>query len=527
MRTTFQLAAAAALALAVVAVPVAAVRAEEGEPRPRLLVLLVVDQLPRARLEASLPGGLGRLLREGRVFADATLAHGLTETCPGHAAISTGLHPGHAGIPANMVFEAGRPKYCAAHRSAALLRGSALADWIRAAGGKAVAISEKDRAALMLGGRTPGLAIWLDPGAGFTTAGRPSSQPAWLTRFDAAQGLAPYDASRLPAEWSHPADDPRALPDDTPSEDAGASRTSPHPVRGAHLGQTRDRILRTPFADALTLDLARAAVEAEELGRGKKTDLLAVSLSATDYMGHAYGPDSQEILAALHALDGQLGAFLAALEERVGRGALVVALTADHGVTQIPEIGEQLGTSECRVPGGRVSGDLVRGRIAALAREACGLAAEPEVTTDGDSAFALPAEVWKGCKVPRQDGAVAVAAGLAALPAVVKAWTAPDLAAPRCAGACALYRASFDAERSADWVVQLDPGCQWSSGDAGASHGTAYLPDRAVPIVFWGAGVAPGTVRGPAHTIDVAPTLAARAGVQPGGPVDGRVLPLR
>jgi len=135
--------------------------------------------------------------------------------------------------------------------------------------------------------------------------------------------------------------------------------------------------------------------------------------------------------------------------------------------------------------------------------------------------------VWERCRVPRAEAVAAVAARLASEPGVVKAWTAADLEAARCAGACALYRASFDPERSGDWVVQLDPHCMLTSEQAGAGHGSPYAYDRAVPIVFWGGGVAAGTVRGPAHTVDVAPTLAARAGVAPPAAVDGRVLPLR
>jgi predicted AlkP superfamily pyrophosphatase or phosphodiesterase len=518
-------AAAAALAAALPAAAAGAGRAA-GEERPALLVLLVVDQLTRGRLDPALPGGLGRLLREGRVFADATLAHGITETCPGHAAISTGRHPGHAGIPGNHVFESGRPRYCVEGGSLAFLRGDTLADRVRAAGGDAVAVSGKDRAALLLAGRG-GLAIWLDPAAGFVAGRRAGTPPPpWVESFDAARGLAPFDPARLPASWSHPGDDPRAFPDATPSEDARFSRTSPHPVRGATLAETVARLLATPVADALTLDLAREAVTAERLGAGPAADLLAVSLSATDYVGHLYGPDSQEALAALGALDGQVGAFLAFLEARVGRGSLLVALTADHGVTRNPELAEALGVSECRVPGGRVPGAGLAARIAALAREACRLPAAPEVTTDGDLSFALPAEAWKACRAPRSEVVAAVAAGLAAAPGVVKAWTAPDLAGPGCAGPCALFRASFDPERSGDWVVQLDPTCVPAGGTTGASHGSPYLPDRAVPVVFWGGGVTAGIVRGPAHTVDVAPTLAGRAGLA-AVPVDGRALHLR
>jgi len=350
--------------------------------------------------------------------------------------------------------------------------------------------------------------------------------PAWLARFDRERGLAPFDAGRFPAQWTHPQADPRALPDDTRWESDRASRTTPHPVRAATLSQTVERLLATPLADALTLDLARVAVAAERLGSGPATDLLAVSLSANDYLGHAYGPDSQEARAALLALDGQVGAFLRFLEERVGRGRLLVVLTADHGVTPIPELAEELGTSDCRAPGGRVAGADLQARIATLAREACRLDAPPAVGWDGNSAFALGAESWRSCGRPREQATDAVAAGLASEPPVVHVWTARDAARTPCAGPCERYRASWDAERSGDWVVQLDPGCMISSAHAGAGHGSPYLADRAVPLVFWGSGVAPGVVRGRAHTVDVAPTLAARAGLSP-WPVDGRALPLR
>jgi arylsulfatase A-like enzyme len=533
MRAGFTGRAAAAVTAGLLALAAAApARAAAPRPardgRPALVVLLVVDQLARGRLDPSLTGGLGRLVREGRVFADATLAHGITETCPGHVAISTGVNPGHAGVPGNSVFVDGRPRYCVADGTAGLLRVDALADRVRAAGGRAVAISEKDRAALMLAGRRPGLAIWLDAAAGFVaTRGEGAAAPApWLVRFDAEHGLSPFDAARFPADWRHPKDDPRALPDDTRWESDRWSRTSPHPVRAATLPQTVERLLVTPFADALTVELARAAVEHEKLGTGPATDLLAVSLSANDYIGHAYGPDSQEARAALLTLDGQLGELLRFLEERIGRGNLLVVLSADHGVTPIPELTEALGTSECREPGGRVAGAALQAHIAAVAQAACGLPERPEVGWDGNSAFALAKATWEACKVPREDATQRVADALASDRAVVKVWTAAALARPPCAGACALYRSSWDPERSGDWVVQLDPGCMISSAHAGAGHGSPYLADRAVPLVFWGSGVRPGIVRGPAHTIDVAPTLCEQAGLGV-GPVDGHALPLR
>jgi arylsulfatase A-like enzyme len=541
-------------------------RAADAAERPRLVVLVSVDQLARRRLSDALPGGLGRLLREGRVFADAALEHGITETCPGHATMLTGANPGPAGIPGNTLFDGTRSWYCVSERvdastdeKAALARSGVLgvpdpatpeqlAEALRSPSFLAVktlgdllgpsrkvfTVSAKDRAAIALGGQHPTLAIWLDGHAGFTTSRwYAQALPPWLEAFNRDRGLAPYVAERLPAEWRHESSDAAALPDDTPVESSAYGRRSPHPVRGATLRETVPRLLRTPFVDALTLDVARAIVDREGLGAGPGPDLLAVSLSATDYIGHAYGPDSQEAADALHELDVQLDAFLRFLLSRVPRAALLVVLTADHGVASIPEVSVELGLSECRVAGGRASGAQWKERVRDAARAACGAKDAPAVGWDGNYSFKLDPAWLSRCK--RKDGALAdIAAHLSTAPGVVHVWTAAELRGDgkSCAGYCRLFKNSFAGERSGDLVVQLDPTCELTPDDPEhktpyvTGHGTPYLYDRAVPLVFFGGGVAPGIVRGQARTIDIAPTLARRLGVPAQPEWNGRALPL-
>ena len=534
--------------------------------RPRLVVLVSVDQLARRRVSAALPGGLGRLLREGHVFADAALDHAITETCPGHATMLTGVNPGPAGIPGNLLFEGGKTVYCSgervdpgadvhaafersgvlgipepgssaelgeALRSPSFLSVKALGDLL-GPGSKVLTVSAKDRAAIMLGGQRPTLAVWLDARAGFTTSRYyAKALPPWLEAFDRERGLAPYVAGRLPAEWRHGGHEPAALPDDTSFESSAFGRKSPHPIRGATLAETVPRLLRTPFVDALTLDLARTIVERESLGKGPGPDLLAVSLSATDYIGHAYGPDSQEAASALRALDTQLEGFLRFLEARVRRGSLLVVLTADHGVAPIPEVAVELGASECRLPGGRASGERWKELVRDAAAKACGAAEAPAVAWDGDHSFKLDPAWLSRCG--NRDGALAaMAAQLSAQRGVVHVWTAAEVAgdAKECVGYCRLFRNSYGGERSGDLVVQLDPTCELTPNDPEhrlpyvTGHGTPYAYDREVPLVFWGNGVAPGVARGQARTIDIAPTLARRLGVPPQPGWSGRALPL-
>jgi arylsulfatase A-like enzyme len=554
-----------AAVLALLALALAAPPARAAE-RPRLVVLIAVDQLARYRLGPGLPGGLGRLLREGRVFADAALEHGITETCPGHATMLTGMNPGPAGIPGNVLFDGGKTVYCAgervdpgadpgaafarsgvlgipeprsaaelaeALRSPSFLSAKALGDLL-GPGRKVFTVSGKDRAAIMMGGQHPTLAVWLDARAGFTTSRYyAKALPAWLEAFDRERGLAPYVAERIPAEWRHGAEERASLPDENRFESSAFGRKSPHPVRGATLAETYPRLLRTPFADALTLDLARVIVERESLGKGPGPDLLAVSLSATDYIGHAYGPDSQEASHALRELDGQLGAFLQFLQGRVPRGALLVVLTADHGVAPIPEVAVELGTSECRVPGGRASGERWKELVRDAAAKACGSADAPAVAWDGNHSFKLDPAWLSRCR-SKDEALAAMASQLSTQPGVVHVWTPADVErdAKDCAGYCRLFRNSWSGDRSGDLVVQLDPTCQLTPSDPEhkspyvTGHGTPYAYDRGVPVVFWGNGVAAGIVRGQARTIDIAPTLARRLGLPAQPEWNGRALPL-
>jgi arylsulfatase A-like enzyme len=274
-------------------------------------------------------------------------------------------------------------------------------------------------------------------------------------------------------------------------------------------------------------------VERESLGSGPGPDLLAVSLSATDYIGHAYGPDSQEAAHALRELDGQLDAFLRFLEGRVPRGALLVVLSADHGVAPIPEVAIELGTSECRVPGGRADGERWKDLVRNAAVKACGSADAPAVAWDGNHSFKLD-PAWLSRCASRAEALAAMASQLSTQPGVVHVWTAADVSRDEkeCVGFCRLFRNSFGGDRSGDLVVQLDPTCQLTPIDPEhkspyvTGHGTPYAYDRGVPLVFWGNGVAPGIVRGRAHTIDIAPTLARRLGLAALPGWNGRPLPL-
>jgi predicted AlkP superfamily pyrophosphatase or phosphodiesterase len=492
----------------VLALALGALACGDSSSSPRLALLVVVDQLPADRLDPALPGGLGRLAREGRLFSDAAHAHAVTDTCPGHVAAATGRHPGPAGVPGNQWIdvESGREVYCvededpearvlggSVGRSPRALEATALGDWLRAArpGARVFAVSGKDRAAIALGGQHPDAAWWLDRSEvfGFTTsAWYRSDLPDWVRRFEAAA---------------------------TGGADMARRREAVERLRG------------TPALDERTLAFALALVEAEGLGADGVPDLLAISLSALDAIGHEHGPDSEEWRSALARTDAALGRFLAALEGRVGAGGLLVALTADHGVLPLVE---RPGVARCPLPGGRADPRALFDGVEAQLDAELGAGAVSRgrwLLHSGDAGVVNRARARAEGVKP--DLVVAAARrAFAEHPAIARVWTAVELEDDEDQDPYALlYRHSFHPRRSGDLLLQPREGCLLDGDRHGTNHGSPYLYDRAVPLVFFGPGVRRGCVSGPAAPVDLAPTLATLLGVDPPAGLDGRVLPLR
>jgi hypothetical protein len=308
---------------------------------PPLTVLVIVDQLRRDRVVAGLPGGLGRFAREGRVFVNAELGHAVAETCPGHAALATGRHPAGSGLASNHSIErvSGTLRYCVEDdpqsagvlesrspvgRSPRRLAYETLGDWLQSAypGARVLAVSGKDRAAIALGGHHPTGVYWPRQRGeiAFTTSRYYARElPAWVRAWNRAH----REFAGLPMRWDHAAGEASERKDDYVHESpALLGRTSGHALRGADVEASSARVYRSPFVDELTLDFAAAGVAALRLGADAVPDLLVVSLSGLDVVGHSFGPESHEAWDALRRLDGWLGGWLAALEDRLGPGRM-------------------------------------------------------------------------------------------------------------------------------------------------------------------------------------------------------------
>jgi arylsulfatase A-like enzyme len=501
-----------------------------ASPVPTLVVFVTVDQLIPdyfARFGAQLTGGLGRLRRGGAYFSNGQHDHATTETAPGHASVMSGRFPSGTGIVRNSagVQDPQAPLVGGVEGTAASpfrFRGTVLFDWMRSRDprSRALSVSRKDRGAIFPVGRAHQDVYWYAPSNGtFTTSGYyRDTLPAWLRAFN---------ARRLPHRYAGRAWEPLLAADayreaDSVSvESGGEDYTFPHRVPADTAAAVR-AIGDFPWMDEITLDLALEGLERLELGRGPQTDLLAVSLSTTDAVGHRFGPASKEVHDQVLRLDRALGRFLDSLYRVRDSSRVVVALTADHGIAPFPE----LHFAGRDVPGGGRADVLP-----VVRRHAASLAARGLDSTAFDWDYGMllvdrPAFARAG--VDADSALAAFARDVRAVPGVASVDRVRDLARDtlRAGEAGAVPRRWLHAippDAPAELVVTLEP-YYYYSGVTYASHGSPHDYDARVPIILYGAPFRAGTHAGFTRVVDVAPTLARVLGVPPAERLDGRVL---
>ena len=505
-------------------------------PTPKLVVVISVDQFSADLFQQyrdKFTGGFARLLTGG-VFPNGYQSHAATETCPGHSTILTGMRPAHTGIVANKWVDqrAGRPDmvvYCAEDErvpgsdsknytvSDRHLKVSTLGEYMKGANpaSRVVSVAGKDRAAVMMGGHRIDELWWWDEDRFRSYAGRP--EPAAVTALNRAVAI--QIATAQPA---------LALPGYCVAMDRAVATSGPTVGTGrfARAAGDKEAFGISPERDGATLALAAALRDAMRLGQGAAPDLLIVGASATDYVGHAYGTEGVEMCLQLASLDRDLGDFFAVLD-RSGVD-YEVALTADHGGRDLPERQRQQGVLGAvrqarsllaKQVGQELGARLhLAGPVLRAAENAGDVWIDAGVSA-GRRAEVLAAAVARYAGDP-QVAAVFTAAQLAAAPmptGVPTAWSLLDKA-----------RASFDSERSGDFVFLLKPLVMAApTPQAGyvATHGSPWDWDRRVPMLFWRKGMTAFEQPAPVETVDIAPTLAGTLRLKL-PPLDGRCLDL-
>lgn len=508
--------------------------AAHAAAKPRLVITLLFDQYRGDYLDkyASVfgPDGFRRLLREGADFSDCTIPYAHTLTGPGHATWLSGAPPSVHGVVGNDWFDQVLGRSVSASGDASVqsvgvpapgerhspvqMRAQTVADVLRTEThgvARVVAMSDKPRGAVLPAGRRPTGVYWLDSSSALmqTSTYYADALPAWAARANEAQARAADVARRNP--W-------------TPLLAAAAYRGTvsadsadifPHPVRtGKDDARTSAVPLDVnPFALDELFDFAEASVTGESLGVDDVPDLLVISVSVTDYVGHRYGPDSPEALDLAARTDRRMAQFLRFLDAHVGAGRYVVTITADHGVPPITAVARQYEAAPFDSIGGIpdaaerrwidrvVGGPAAHGLVRALSNG--------DVTFNADSLAALGLD--------RARAARTLADSAWASPWFAAAYTADELreATPDDTPRGRLAEGWFPGRCGDVSLVPRANAILALGKESRTSHGTPWRYDVHVPFVLFGAGVKPGTYRGPVSTLDIAPTVAALLGVEP------------
>jgi predicted AlkP superfamily pyrophosphatase or phosphodiesterase len=488
-----------------------------------LVVFIAIDQMRPdyfERFRSQLTGGLGRIRAQSAFFPRGLENHANTETAPGHSTMLSGREPEHTGIVSN---DRGVPDPAATlvdakgpGASPRRFLGTTLFDWMLAKDSRSrvLSVSRKDRGAILPVGRAIGSVFWYADGSFTTSRYYADTLPHWVTGFNAQHGA---DALAGTA-WTllRPESD-YAEPDSMPFEHGGGDVTFPHAFP-ATAKEVRDQLSSFPWMDSLTLAFALRGAQELSLGKGSATDLLSISLSTTDAVGHAYGPDSREMHDHLLRLDRWLGVFLDSLATMVPADRIVLALTSDHGVTSFPEYL----TSVKHVSAGRISlDDVAHGISTTLAsRYHADFGVE-----FGNGLLSADTSALRARGLDIDSLTQAVAAQLKGRSGIAHVYTPRTLASAKAADIDALrWRNAIP--RDVAWLVCVvaSPNFVWSSGKLSAEHGTLNDLDVGVPIAFMGPRIPARTFQRAARTVDIAPTIAAYLGVRPTERLDGAVL---
>ncbi|HQZ15267.1 MAG TPA: alkaline phosphatase family protein [Vicinamibacteria bacterium] len=498
----------------------------------RLVVVVSVDQMRYdylVRFKSLFQGGLKTLIDRGAVFSNARYRHANCETGPGHSVILSGRNAWQSGIVANSWFDLSlgrtvnvvddptvRPVGGEGRgASPANFIGFTLGDMLKKASpdAKVVGVAMKDRAAILMAGPRGDAAYWYEQATGrfITSTYYTKTAPPWLDAIN---------TRRVPDSWAGKAwtrllDDASlylkyAGEDNVPNEADTKNTTFPHALP-AGPPALYDSFRRTPFMDELTLEVALGAMNAHALGEDAVPDVLAVGFSATDVIGHAFGPDSHEIMDQMLRLDLMLKRLLDAAEAKAGAGRVLVVLASDHSVMPLVESLQKQG-----LPARRVSPSALQA-AGMTAIEKRFPRAKDLIASYLAPDFYLNLDSIARQGLRRMDVEQTLADALLATGDVAKVYTASSFAGDIPALSEDPYfdtiRRSYFAPRSPHVIARLKEYTYLTAYPGGTGHGSSYEYDRHVPVVFMGSQVRAGTYEGEAAPEDIAPTLGLLLGI--------------
>lgn len=516
---------------------------------PALVVVIVIDGLPQEQLlkyrDLYGPGGFKRLLDEGAWFGNAHHGHAVTLTGPGHASVLTGTYPYRHGIIANEWTDPNTlaQVYCTgdtAHSyigsetkkldgtSPANLRVTTVGDELKYANNgqsKVIAVSGKDRGAILLAGKRGTAYMYMDKSGRFASSTYYMKEhPAWHARYYAAK---PQD-KWLGQTWNPLLPEPayaRSTMEGQPWQSRNYAGMGAHFPFQLPKGDKPDAyyaaLTRTPFGDEATLDFARAAIEGENLGKNPAsvTDILGVSLSTHDYVNHGFGPESRVSQDHLLRVDRALAGFFDYLDDRIGLDNMLIAFTADHGFMNAPEFSAAIGLGGARLNAPKMMTDLN-----AVLAERFGVKGNLALRLSYPTII-LDQKLIEKSFINRGEVEALAQRFLQGYPGVASVYTRSQLeygALPDLPLSVAVQRA-WNRDLSGDLYLVQNPFSLF--GSLAVTHGSPYTYDTNVPLAFYGrTWIKAGKYPRAAAVTDIAPTLSYLLEIRPPSASEGRVL---
>jgi predicted AlkP superfamily pyrophosphatase or phosphodiesterase len=479
--------------------------------KPKLVLAIVIDQFRYdylTRFHSEYTGGFKRIFDHGAVFTNAHFEHVPTVTAVGHSTFLSGATPALSGIIGNEWWDrASKKRVTSVSDEDSKLLGAAgegsspnrmlqstLGDELKMSGkgGKVVGVSIKDRAAILPSGHMADGAYWFDGKTGNFVSSTYyfDALPEWVAQFNASRPGNQFVGKTWMGKIMAP----------TPDEKFYASLDA------------------TPYGNELILQFAEKAIVAEKLGAGSKVDLLTVSFSSNDYVGHALGPDSDEAHDMALRVDKLVGELIRAAEAQAGVGRVLVVLTADHGVAPVAEVNQKR-----KMPGGRFDEKNELDTVEAALTNRFGGAPKVGgkwITYSGEGSLYFNQQYAPDIAEEERVAADAIRA----LPHVFRVFTRTQLMNGEISADSigVRMRNGFNQARSGNVIVMLDP--YWMVSRSGTTHGAPFDYDTHVPVLFLGPQVHTGSYNANVMVNDIAPTLATMLDVEtPSGSV-GRVL---
>ena len=510
--------------------------------QPKLVVGIVVDQMRADYIQRYWDnfseGGFKRLVNGGYVCMNTHYHYVPTYTGPGHASIYTGTSPAIHGIIGNNWYQRDEKKivYCtedetvngvgtnkpSGKMSPRRLLAPTLGDELRMSSqkkSKVIALSLKDRAAILPAGHAANAAYWFDNGIFVSSSWYVNDLPEWVKKFNAGGRT----EALLSDDWNLMlplAQYRSSRPDDEPYEAAFKGENKPvfpHKLKAiAALNGGNNMIRATPFGNTLVKEFAMAAIEGESLGSGQQTDMIALSFSSTDYIGHQFGIDAIETEDTYVRLDRELEEFLKFLDKKFGKDQYLIFLTADHAAVRAPSL-----LLAEKIPAGHFNTEAL---LDSLQKRCTSRFGQPLlIAFENQQLYIDHAAVIKAA-LPLAEVQKLCTEFLLAQPGVLNVFEASvmnGLSANE--GVKAKIAAGYFRKRSGDLMVQLNPG--WTEhAEKGTTHGAPYVYDTHVPLIFYGAGIKQGRTWQEYSITDIAPSIAALLGISSPGAATGKVI---